>query len=173
MTERRHRHVVNLSDVVASNTQKGGSTAFSRRQLGAAAGSVQLGCSYMELLPGKKSWPRHWHAANEEALYVLEGEGTLRLGGDEVIVAAGDYVALPVGPDAAHQMVNTSRAPLRYLAISTMSPTDITVYPDSDKVMLFGGAAPGGDKAQRFLDDVLTRSAKIDYWSGEADEEDE
>lgn len=171
MRERRHRHVVRLDDVEESRLEKGSSYGFTRRQLGAAAGSSQLGCSHMELLPGKKSWPRHWHAANEEALFILEGEGTLRLGDDEVAVSAGDYVALPVGPELAHQLMNTSTAPLRYLALSTMLPTDITVYPDSDKVMLFGGAAPGGTKSERFLDAALSSTAKVDYWHGELDKD--
>lgn len=169
MSERRHPHVVNVREVSPVESAKGDAYAFARRQLGAAAGSVQLGCSYMELPSGKKAWPRHWHAANEEALFILEGEGTLLVGDERVPLGAGDYVALPVGPDAAHQLHNTSAAPLRYLAFSTMLPTDITVYPDSNKVALFAGAAPGGDKRKRVLDDVLPRGARVDYWSGEAE----
>jgi hypothetical protein len=48
-----------------------------------------------------------------------------------------------------------------------MIPADITVYPDSGKVGLFGGSAPGGRKEDRFLDGFLRLDARVDYWDGE------
>ncbi len=62
-----------------------------RKQLGGAAGGQGLGCSLLELAPGQRGWPFHWHAHNEEAIYVLEGEGTLRYGEDRLEVRAGSY----------------------------------------------------------------------------------
>jgi uncharacterized cupin superfamily protein len=62
-----------------------GETAFRRKQLSDAAGGREIGCSLYELPPGKRSWPYHYHTANEEALYVLSGSGTLRVG-----VGSGD-----------------------------------------------------------------------------------
>src|SRR5438552_13716243 len=56
------------------------------KRLGQAAGGSQLGTSLCELPPGARSWPFHYHLVNEEAIYVLEGEGTLRLGKSEVAV---------------------------------------------------------------------------------------
>ena len=69
--------------------------------------------------------------------------GTLRIGGEEISVSQGDYVALPARAQAAHQLVNDSGAVLRYLCFSTMVEPDVIVYPDSGKVGIFGGAAPG------------------------------
>lgn len=162
---RRHAHVAHLDEVEPVRVEHG-RTEVIRRQLGRAAGARQLGCSHIELPPGKRSWPRHWHAANEEAIFVLEGVGRLRLGDETIEVRAGDYVALPAGPQAAHEMRNESEAPLRYLCFSTMIPTDICGYPDSGKVALFSGGAPGASKSERTLDVVLRREP-VDYWEGE------
>jgi uncharacterized cupin superfamily protein len=33
--------------------------------------------------PGRRAWPYHYHLENEEAIYVLEGLGTLRIDEEE------------------------------------------------------------------------------------------
>ena len=115
------------------------------KRLGAAAGGKKLGCSLYEQPPGKRAFPYHCHFANEEAVYVLEGEGTLRIGAKEVPLRAGDYVALPVGEETAHQIINSSTATLRYLCFSTSIEPEVVKYPDSGKVGLMAGlpAHPG------------------------------
>src|SRR5262245_10111821 len=110
----RPNTVVN-EEKVAWDEQDHGRMAWKRKNLGAAATGSKLGCSLYELAPGKKSFPYHYHTANEEAIYVLEGSGTLRLGGSEVPIAKGDYITLQVGEEGAHQVLNTSEASLRYL----------------------------------------------------------
>jgi uncharacterized cupin superfamily protein len=166
-----------------------GSTSFRRKQLGRTGGGENLGASLYELPPGKQSWPYHYHTGNEEAIYVLAGEGTLRVGSEDewsyYPLRAGDYVALPAGSESAHQVANTeqtewrgsdggadteadgARAPLRYLVFSTMNEPDISVYPDSEKLGLFAGAAPGGDSNERVVDGYYPRDAAVDYWKGE------
>lgn len=165
--ERRHPHVVNAAELVPAESSQGTRFASRRWQLGAATGARALGASLMEVPPGKTAWPRHYHAGNEEAIYVLEGEGTLSIGEERVHVETGDFVALPIGPRAAHQLVNDGAAPLRYLCISTMNPTDVVVYPDSHKIGVMGGAAPGGDKRERFVAGFFRDDAKVSYWDGE------
>ena len=86
---RRHKQVVSVQEVDAREQKQGGFAQSSRR-LGAAAGGNALGCSHYELPPGKTSFPYHFHSAIEEALYILEGHGTLRIGPDRVDVRAGD-----------------------------------------------------------------------------------
>jgi uncharacterized cupin superfamily protein len=162
-----HPHVVNAQDVSWTEITRGSRVAIRRKQLGAAAQGQKLGCSLIELLPGKQSWPRHYHLANEEALFVLEGSGSLRLGAETVPLKAGDYVALPAGSACAHQLVNEGETPLRYLAFSTMLEPDVVVYPDSNKVGVLAGAAPGGNKAARTLEACLPLSAQVGYWDGE------
>lgn len=156
------------SDALAwEDVKLSGRYGIRRKRLAAHAGGRKLGCSLYELLPAKRSWPYHYHCANEEAYYVLAGRGTLRLDGGERALAAGDYVALPPGANTAHQMVNTGDMPLRYLAISTMIEPDITVYPESGKVGLVAGSAPGGAPSERTLHQILPIAAAVDYWRGE------
>ncbi|KFA91187.1 cupin domain-containing protein [Archangium violaceum] len=162
-----HPHVVNAQDLPWSESTRGLRIAMRRKQLGAAAQGQKLGCSLFELPPGKQSWPRHYHLANEEALFILEGSGTLRLGDETVPLKAGDYVALPAGPACAHQLINESGSPLRYLAFSTMLEPDVIVYPDSKKVGVLAGAAPGGNKAARTLEAYLPLGSQVSYWTGE------
>jgi uncharacterized cupin superfamily protein len=129
----------------------------------------------MELPPGHAAWPTHFHCANEEAVFIIQGTGELRIADQRVPLRAGDYVALPVGPEGAHQIYNNSGAPLVYLAMSTMVPTDIAVYPRSDKIGVFGGAAPGGPKHERVVAGFYRRIDAVEYWDGEEvhDDDDE
>jgi uncharacterized cupin superfamily protein len=138
-----------------------------RKQLGAAAGGERLGCSLYEVEPGKTAWPYHYHLGNEEAIFVLAGSGTLRLGVEEVAVSAGDYVALPANESGGHQVINTSDAPLRYLALSTMDQPDVLVYGDSGKLGVFAGSAPGGPKERRVLSKYFKAEDEVGYYEGE------
>ena len=162
-----HPHVVHEDDIPWQESAHGERYQSRRRQLGHAAGAWQIGTSLMELPPGKQAWPRHYHLANEEALYILEGEGILRIGEEEVPVRPGSFAALPVGEGCAHALQNTGSSPLRYLVFSTMRVPDILVYPDTGKVGLMAGSAPGGDASARTLHTFLRADATVSYWEGE------
>ena len=142
-----------------------GRFGYRRKQLGAAAGGQMLGCSLFEIPPGRRPFPYHWHTANEEAIYVLSGRGTLRLAGDEVEIKAGDYVACPVGPEGAHQLINSSDDPLRVLLVSEMIEPEVVVQPDSDKIGVIAGAPPGGDKAARTMFAFFRKSDGVEFQS--------
>nr|WP_276259812.1 cupin domain-containing protein [Haloglomus sp. DT116] len=140
---------VNAADLEWTETEEG-ATHFRRKQLAAAAGGERIGTSLYELPPGARSWPLHYHRGNEEAFFVLAGEGRLRTdetddAEDGHPVEAGDYVACPADERGAHQLVNTGEAPLRFLAVSTMHEPDVAVYPESGTVGTFVGRAPGGE----------------------------
>lgn len=137
-----------------------------RKQLGEAAGSEQLGCSLYELQSGQKSWPYHYHTANEEALYVLTGRGTLQLAGVEHPLRSGDYAALPANETGGHKVINDSDSELRYLAFSTMNEPDVTVYPDSEKIGVFVDSPPGGS-GKRSVHGYYDIDEDVDYWKGE------
>jgi uncharacterized cupin superfamily protein len=76
-------------------------------------------------------------------------------------------VALPARAQAAHEIVNSSEAVLRYLCFSTMVEPDVMVYPDSGKVGIFGGAAPGGRKEERTFSKFLRGDAEVGYYEVE------
>ena len=72
-----------------------GKIQFHRKELSNAVEAENLGCSLYELPPGKQSWPYHYHTANEEAVFVLAGEGQLRTEGGEKPLQSGDFITLP------------------------------------------------------------------------------
>jgi len=145
-----------------------GETAFRRKQPGDVAtdGNPDLGCSLYELPAGRKSWPYHYHEGNAEALYVLRGEGQIRLDGDFHRIESGHYVHLPAGEGSAHRVINDVAEPLRYLAVSTMRDPDVTVYPDSGKIGVFAGSPPGG-REERTVSGYYRRDDGVGYWGGE------
>lgn len=117
----------------------------------------QMGARMVVVAPGQQSCPYHYHHAEEEMFVVLQGEGTLRVAGERLPIRAGDTLFIPAGPEYPHQLINTSDAPLHYLAISTNKSPEICVYPDSGKV---GCYAPG-------LRLLQPADAGVDYWLGE------
>lgn len=159
--------VIHGEDLPWSEHETGELFAHRRRQLSRAAGGRRLGCSMFELDPNKTAFPFHYHLGNEEAVYVLQGEATLRLGTRRIRVRAGDYIALPAGEAHAHQLTNTGDQVCRYLALSTMREPDAIVYPDSDKVGVIAGSAPGGPSEARVLAAFFPREAAVAYEHGE------
>ena len=153
---------VNEADLEWSEYDREEAT-FRRKELGDAAGGEQLGCSLYELPPGERSWPYHYHTANEEAMYVLAGEGLLRAADGEHNLTAGDYVTFPADESGGHQVVNDSDDTLRYLAVSTMTDPDVTVYPEMDKIGVYVGSPPGG-RGERSLHGYYPIDADVDYW---------
>lgn len=140
---------------------------YKRKSLSSATGGEKLGCSLYEVPPGCRAWPYHYHGANEEAMYVLQGSGTLRVNGEEVPVSEGDYATFPAKMEGAHQLINTSEGALRYLCFSTMIEPDVMVYPDSGKVGVFVGAAPGGPKEKRSVNKFFKGDDAVNYYEGE------
>jgi uncharacterized cupin superfamily protein len=145
-----------------------GETRFRRQHLAAGTDAERLGCSLYELPPGAKAWPFHYHTGNEEAFYVLAGEGQVRGPDDHHSVTAGDYVTCLAGEAGGHQFVNDGDQPLRYLSISTMREPDVSIYPDSEKFGVFAGAAPGSDGERHEVSGYYRLGDDVDYWDGEA-----
>jgi len=130
------KNIARLSEIPVERmkTPDGSSFGGERQRVGTAIGARKLGYSFFSVRPGKTAFPFHLHHANEEMIYVIEGEGTLRFGKEESRVSAGTFIAFPPGAEHPHQVINTSDCDLRYLCVSTMEYPDITEYPDSKKI---------------------------------------
>jgi len=77
-------------------------------------------------------------------------------------------IAAPAGGrDTAHQIVNTSDQELRYLMVSTMIPHEVVEYPDSSKVGVYVGSAPGESPEGRSFNYRGRLGPMLDYWEGE------
>ena len=124
-----------------------------------------LGMSVFELSPGEKSFPYHFHYANEEVLVVLDGTPTLRTADDERVLSRGDAVVFRRGPEGVHQVRNDSSEVVRYLMVSTLVAPDVAEYPDSGKVGAM--ARPPGQRDRPGLVAVFPLDAQVDYFEGE------
>jgi uncharacterized cupin superfamily protein len=165
--ERRHPNVINVEEVEVFPMQKGRHD-MSIRRLGAPAGSQALGAMHITLPPGAISFPMHAHFANEEAIFILSGVGTARIGEARIAVRAGDWVALPTGPAHAHQMVNDSNEALVYLCMSTMHTPEVVLYPESKKIGA-SVADPQSPRGFKRLGIFHEKDGTVDYWEGEPD----
>ena len=103
-----------------------------KRVLGDVFGLSRIGVNLTVLHPGAESSMRHWHDLEDELVYVLEGPVVLRTDDGEQTLEAGMVVGFKAGDPDAHQFVNRSDQPARYLEISNRDPADTGVYPDVD-----------------------------------------
>lgn len=159
--------VINENDVLWEENTRGQRFAAKRKRLGLAAGSEKLGCSLYEVAPGKSAFPYHLHYANEEAIYILQGEGSLRTPEGERRVGEGDYVSLLTGARGTHELINRSQDVLRYLCVSTMYTPEVAEYPDSGKLGVYAGAAPKPGEEDTRLFKFYPDDVDVDYWHGE------
>lgn len=103
-----------------------------RQRLGDAGGLADFGVNLMRLPPGNWSSQRHWHSAEDEFVYVLEGELTLIEDGGETVLRAGDCAAFPKNSGNGHHMINRSNATAVYLEVGSRSPVDVITCADID-----------------------------------------
>ena len=91
------------------------------RSIGAAAGLQRIGINIQRLPPGtRSSWP-HAEEAEEEFVYVLEGEVDAWIDGHVHRMTSGDIAAFPAGTGICHCFINNT---------------------DRDVLLLVGGEAP-------------------------------
>jgi uncharacterized cupin superfamily protein len=103
-----------------------------KRPLGNAVGLTKIGINFSTLFPGKESSIRHFHSREDEFIFVVEGEVVLVTNEGEQLLTAGMCAGFPAGDQNAHQLVNRSGQPARYLEISNRDPDDTAEYPETD-----------------------------------------
>ena len=156
--------LVNLDDVEFNDIEENGYYTSKRALFSASIGARKLGYNLTVLPPGKAQCPFHAHREEEEMFLVLDGEGELRFGDQRFKIRKNDVIACPTGDaSVAHQIINTGVVPLRYLALSNLSHTEVCEYPDSNKVASSVGTWPD---VKRF---IVRKDAQPDYFEGEPD----
>jgi len=86
----------------------------------------------LRLQPGAASSQRHWHAREDELVYMLEGEAVLVEDGDETVLRPGDVATFKAGIRNGHHIVNRSDRDVVFLEVGTRSLNDHGEYPDID-----------------------------------------
>ncbi len=106
---------------------------YAFRLLSDTGGLTQFGAFVEELPPGSSSGHRHWHEAEDEAIYMLEGEAVLVETG-ETLLRPGDMACWPAGQPVGHRLDNRSEGPVRYLVVGTRLQQDVVHYTDHDLI---------------------------------------
>lgn len=124
-------------------------------EVGFFIGAQKLGYRVTRIAQGGVFCPFHWHLAEEEMFFVLEGEPTLRTPTGEYRCRPGDFVAFPTDASGAHLIKNDSERDALVLMIASIDEHDVCTYPDSDKVLI------------EREDLMLRRSPALSYYDGE------
>ncbi|HEY5050597.1 MAG TPA: cupin domain-containing protein [Acidothermaceae bacterium] len=128
-------------------------------RFGPQVGAKRTGTSVYELPPGQAICPYHYEYGEEEWLLVLSGRPTLRTPDGSERLEPWDAVCFPEGPTGAHALRNETDEVVRVLMYSTVSPTAVSVYPDSGKIGVWV------DNPDDTL--LFPRKSATDYYSGE------
>src|SRR5438132_3216042 len=103
--------------------------------LGDVVGLAQFGVNLTRLKPGAASALRHWHEAEDEFVYVLEGEIVLIEDGGTTVLQRGDAAGFKAGVANGHHLVNKSQCDADYLEVGTTDKRQLAHYPDVDLIL--------------------------------------
>lgn len=95
-------------------------------------GLSQFGAFTEMLMPGAQSSQRHWHEAEDEFLYVLDGTVTLIENDGSHRLSPGDCACWPAGVANGHCLRNETEQPITYFIAGSRLAEDAVHYPDID-----------------------------------------
>jgi uncharacterized cupin superfamily protein len=103
-----------------------------RWKLGVAAGLTQFGVNLTRVPPGQWTSQRHWHTAEDEFVWVIEGEVVLVTSRGEQVLRSGDCAGFAAGVADGHHIQNRSDREAVLIEIgSRRSGEDACHYPDN------------------------------------------
>lgn len=110
-----------------------------RWRLGDAAGLDQFGVNLLRLPAGAWSSQRHWHSAEDEFVWVVEGEVVLVEEDGETVLRPGDCAGFKAGVANGHKIENRSDREAVLLEVGSRRPSeDACDYPDIDMILPTG-----------------------------------
>ncbi|AQA17863.1 hypothetical protein BST95_06055 [Halioglobus japonicus] len=151
----------NFNTIALKKVGNGEGFSASAARLGELLGMQRMGCGIVELAPGERGWPFHLHYGEEELFIVVEGSRTMRYDDGEHAIGPGDVLFTPPGDGTAHQIINTSDGPLRYLALSMHADPAMCYYPDSGKYAAYAQQPDGSWKSF-----IAHEDSQVDYYEG-------
>jgi mannose-6-phosphate isomerase-like protein (cupin superfamily) len=84
--------------------------------------------SVITIQPGREGPPIHQHAAEDDSFFMLDGELTFMVDGDEVVVGPGTFVLVP--PEVQHTFANRGDEPARFLNVHAPAGFDLRLAAD-------------------------------------------
>jgi len=112
-----------------------------RQRLGESSGLSDFGVNLLRLPPGTWSSQRHWHTAEDEFVFIVEGEVVLITDSGEETLRAGDSAGFKAGVKDGHHLQNRSPRDAVVLEVGSRKEADEGEYSDID--MRFSRAGAG------------------------------
>jgi len=98
--------------------------------IGRLLGIVRIGVHHVRLLPGRRTSYPHAESAEEEFVYVLEGNPDVWIDGVLHQLVPGDAVAFPAGTGICHTFLNNTLEEVRLLVVGERpKPENRVHYP--------------------------------------------
>ncbi len=134
------RHIISAPDIAGTaetvtQHQFNDNAIRHSRNLGAETGLTRIGIHQVRIEPGCESTTHHFHDADEEFIYILQGRGIARIGDEEFEIGPGDFMGFPVD-GVGHSMRNPYDEDLVYLMGGERNQPDVVHYPDIGRVMI-------------------------------------
>ena len=147
-----------IDEIPASHKCEHEGYEYFRRKFVPFGAAKQTHVCVYEIPPGKSAYPYHFHHKTEETFYIISGIGILRTPEGEREVRAGELIFFPAGEEGAHKLTNRSESEnLVYIDFDVTHDLDVAVYPDSDKIGVWGMG----------INQMYPQSAAVDYYDGE------
>ena len=149
---------MNIEDLPSKLKSKKDGYEHTRRDFIRWGEAEKLGASVYEIPPKQSAYPYHFHHKNEELFYIISGTGILKTPQGEQSVKAGDLLFFPANEKGAHKLTNSSETEkLVYLDVDIVHDLDVAVYPDSDKIGIWG----------KGVNRIFRKDDDVDYYDGE------
>jgi uncharacterized cupin superfamily protein len=147
-----------VMDITATHKEEHENYEYNRCGLVPIRKDGQCKISLYEIPPKKAAYPYHYHTKNEETFYILQGQGLLKTPNGEKIVTAGDIIFFPANENGAHKLTNISDVEkLVYIDFDTCNDIDVTFYPDSGKIGIWG----------KNINQLYEVKDQVEYYKGE------
>ncbi len=104
--------------------------------IGDAIGCEKIYANIDYVKPGAESVKYHSHSKQEEFFLIINGQGILRIDGEEKLIRKGDVISKTAGTGIAHQFINNSTEILQILDVGTREKDDVITYPDENVVYI-------------------------------------
>lgn len=151
--------IVNEEDIIQKHKNEHNAYAYSKREITSREDFNQCYVAIYEIPPNKSNYPLHYHTANTEVFYIIQGEGILVTSDGQKKIKQGDFIVCPPSEKSAHKLMNTSKSEvLKYIDFDTTNSPDIVSYPDSGKVGIIIH-----NKSSNFF----RSEEEVDYYDGE------
>ena len=148
----------NVNDVQASHQNIHEKFEYHKKDLLGYDEAKLIKFSHYSIPPGKSNYPYHYHTQNEEVFYILSGNGIVKTPKGDISISEGDVIYFPSDETGAHKLTNTSDSEmLVYLDVDTKIRPDVCIYPETNKIGIYG------DKIRQ----IHKMDKGIDYYEGE------